>query len=409
MSLRLPGKSIYLYIGRGQKYEGVFIGNSAVPSEYRIRDRFIEFCRKYVQGGIVHKVETLMDDRLVNIYFTKRDAHFNFSLFWKGRELYFSLHENISGKERIFCSWLGWQEYLVGSSIEKVFKSIGAGNYKAEKPSTRVFSDVEYFKKLSENVDVHKFPKRKKKFFQRKIQNIENDYIKVKKWRDLKELIEDPDFSMPEEYKFKLLGIPFKMDVSLNEFKKRDIVYKKIKAFRNAEGLLEDRLSRTKEELKRWANGDTFVIKGLGKTIEPVWRSSKVELNTQQMSVNRKVYQVSLGIEVAIGLDSSSNDWLRKNWSKKDDYWFHIDGEKSSHLFLKNNSAAAIDSKLLQLIGSVLAFHSNYNGEQVPMVYTQVKNLKAVKGSAGKVIYKKEKRIDIYRDPDWKERISIIS
>jgi len=409
MSLRLPGKSIYLYIGRGQKYEGIFIGKSAVPSEYRIRDRFIEFCRKYVQGGIVHKIETLLEDRVVNIYFTKREFHYNLTLFWKGRDLYFSLHEKNGDTERIFCSWLGWQEMLEGNTIKKIYDGIGAGKYKAEKPSSKVFSDKEYFEKLSENVDVHKFPKRKKKFFQRKIQNIERDFTKVRKWRDLKELIEQPDFNVPNSYRFELIGVPFKIDMNFNEFKKRDIIYKKIKAFKRAEVILEDRLSKTKEEFRKWVSGDVYVVKGLGKTVEPVWRSSKEDVNTQVNTVNRKIYQISAGVELAVGLDSMSNDWLRKNWSKKEDLWFHIDGDKSSHVFLKNSIGASLDGKLLELIGSVLAHYSGYQGEQVPMVYTQVKNLKAVKGAAGKVIFKKEKRIDVYVDPLWKERISIIS
>lgn len=409
MSLRLPGKSIYLYVGRGQKYEGIFIGKNAVPSEYRIRDRFIEFCRKYVQGGIVHKIETLLEDRVVNIYFTKRESHYNLTLFWKGRDLYFSLHEKTESVERIFCSWIGWQEVVEGNTISKIYKEVGAGSYKAEKPVNKVFSDKEYFEKLSKNVDVHKFPKRKKKFFQRKIQNIEQDFTKVKKWRDLRDLMEQGDFKVPTDYRFELMGIPFRIDVNFNEYKKRDVIYKKIKAFKRAETILEDRLSRTKEEFKKWVSGDVYVIKGLGKTVEPVWRSSKEDVNSQVNSVNRKIYQISIGLELAVGLDSISNDWLRKNWSKKEDLWFHIDGEKSSHVFLKNNTQARLDPKLLELIGSVLAFHSNFEGQQVPMVYTQVKNLKSVKGAAGKVIFKKEKRIDVYVDPTWKERISIIS
>ncbi|ATH06480.1 hypothetical protein BIY24_00535 [Halobacteriovorax marinus] len=408
-SMRLPGKTIYLYVGRGEKYEGIFFGQKTIPTEYRIRDRFIEFCRKYVQGGIVHKIETLLDDRLVNIYFTKRDAHYNFTLFWKGRELYFSLEEKVGQKHRIFCSWLGWQEFMGNNDLISIYKSIGAGNNKAQRPQNKEFNEEHYFEDLRKNVDVHKFPKRKKKFFQRKLKNIETDLLKVKKWKILKEIIEQEGYKLPEDYKFKIEGIPFKIDVNFNEFKRRDIIYKKIKAFRNAEGLLEDRLSRTREEFKKWVSGDVYIVKGLGKTIEPVWKLVKDDLVTKKNDVNRKVYLISSGVEVAIGLDSTSNDWLRKNWSKKDDYWFHIDGDKSSHLFLKNTIDAPIDAKLLQLIGSIIAHHSNYSGEQVPLLYTQVKNLKAVKGAAGKVIYKKEKRIDVYIDPAWKERISIIS
>ena len=299
-------------------------------------------------------------------------------------------------------------------SIQKVLKeekTIEELSWLKEVPSQSLQMSLRHLDRAYKNFFEGRasFPKRKKKFFLRKIQNIERDFAKVKKWRILKEVIEQPEYKLSKEYKFSLEGIPFKIDVNFNEFKRRDIIYKKIKAFRKAEVILEDRLSKTKEELKKWISGDVFVVKGLGKTVEPVWRSSKEDVNSQVISVNRKVYRISTGVEIAIGLDSSSNDWLRKNWGKKDDFWFHIDGEKGSHLFLRNTAGVAMDSKLLELIGSVLAFYSQYEGQQVPMVYTQVKNLKAVKGASGKVTFKKEKRIDVYIDKKWKERISIIS
>ena len=45
LSLRLPGKSKYLYLGRGARKEGLFWGESLPPSSIRIRDRFLEYLR----------------------------------------------------------------------------------------------------------------------------------------------------------------------------------------------------------------------------------------------------------------------------------------------------------------------------------------------------------------------------
>jgi len=408
--MRLPGKTLFFYLGRGQKYEGLFIGKKPVPSKYRIRDRFIEFCRKYLQGGIVHKVETKLNDRILNIHFTKREFHYDFTCFWKGRELYFSLLETHNESKRVFCSWIGWQNIYDETTVESIYQKIGAGNVKSEKEAKGLFDEENYFNEMEKNVDVHSFPKRKKKFFQRKLINIENDLIKVKKWKCLKQEIEDPDFSIHMDFEFKLQGLKFKIDVNVNEFKRRDIFYKKIKAFRNAEELLEKRLSTTRIEFRKWADGDVFIVKGLGKTVEPVWKSRKKSDRIDQVSgVNKKIYSIGSGLQMAIGLDSSSNDWLRKNWASKEDFWFHIDGDRSAHVFLKNPDLVTVEHNLLQLIGSAIKSFSQFSGKQIPLVYTQVKNVKGVKGAAGKVKFKKEKRIDVYFDEDWKERISIIS
>jgi predicted ribosome quality control (RQC) complex YloA/Tae2 family protein len=409
ISARLPGKTIFLYLGRGEKFEGLFIGNRTIPSKYRIRDRFIEFCRKYLQGGIITDISVEDNDRLLKLSFKKRELSCDFYLFWKGRELFFSYVEKSQEKRRVFRSWIGWEELYEDIAVDELFLNLGVGKVKTEKEAKGHFDEEEYFSNLEKNVDVHKFPKRKKKFFQRKIVNIEKDLTKVKKWKELKQLIESDDFVTPMDYKFKLLEIPFKMDKSINEYKRRDLFYKKIKSFRAAESILQDRLDNTKAELSKWINGDIFVVKGLGKTIEPVWKSVKLEKNTTEKGVNKKIISLGGDMKIAIGLDTKANDWIRSNWAKKNDMWFHIDGETSSHIFLKNPKDIKLDHNLLQLIGSILKEYSRFSGEQIPLLFTQAKNLKSVKGSPGKVIFKKEKRMDVYFLPSWKERISIIS
>ena len=409
ISARLPGKTIFLYLGRGQQFEGLFIGGKTIPSKYRIRDRFIEFCRKYLQGGIITALVASDSDRLLTIEYKKRDLKYRFYMFWKGRELYFALHEESQKGKRIFRSWMGWQDCYEELEVDDVFSGLGLGSVKAMKEAKGHFDEDIYFENLEKNVDVHSFPKRKKKFFQRKLVNIEKDLLKVKKWKDLKELIEAQEFIVPMEYKFDLLGIKFKLDKSINEYKRRDIFYKKIKSFRTAEQILQKRLDDTRDELSKWINGDVFIVKGLGKTIEPIWKSIKPNQNTQEKGVNKKILELGGDMKLAVGLNTKANDWLRSSWAKKTDIWFHIDGETSSHVFLNNPKDIKLDHKLLQLIGSVLRDYSKYSSEQVPLVYTQVKNLKPVKGSPGKVIFKKEKRMDVYYLNDWKERISIIS
>lgn len=409
MSARLPGKTIFLYLGRGNNYEGLFLGKKNIPSKYRIRDRFIEFCRKYLQGSIIHELSIVKNDRLLKMTLTKRTSVCEFYMFWKGRESYFAFYEKNENSKRVFRSWSGWEECYEEIDVDDIFYSLDVGNIKTEKEAKGHFDETMYIAQLEKNVDVQKFPKRKKKFFQRKLKNIDEDLQKVKKWRDLKQLIESDDFEIPMEYEFKLLGLKFKIDSSENQYKRRDRFYKKIKAFKKGEVILQKRFEDTSIEVKKWINGDVFVIKGLGKTIEPVWKTAKLDKNTREKGVNKKILSIGNSMQLAIGLDSKSNNWLRSNWASKGDFWFHIDGEPSCHVFLKNPNDVTLDANVLQLIGSTLRSYSQYGPTQIPVVYTQVKNLKSVKGSPGSVTFKKEKRIDIYFLDNWKERISIIS
>ena len=409
MAARLPGKTVFLYLGRGNNYEGLFLGEKNIPSKYRIRDRFIEFCRKYIQGSILHGITIVKNDRLIKMSLTKKSSICEFYIFWKGRESYFAFYEKSENNKRVFRSWSGWEESYEELSVEDIFYNLDVGKIKGEKEAKGRFDENMYIANLEKNVDVQSFPKRKKKFFQRKLKNIEEDLKKVKKWRDLKELIEFPDFEIPMEYEFKLVGLKFKIDSSENQYKRRDRFYKKIKSFKKAEVILQKRLEDTSVELKKWINGDVFVVKGLGKTIEPVWKTAKLEKSTREIGVNKKILSIGSNIQLAVGLDSKSNNWLKNNWANKDDFWFHIDGEASCHIFLKNPNDISLNSNILQLIGSALRSYSKFSSDQIPVVFTQVKNLKSVKGSPGKVTIKKEKRIDVYYLENWKERISIIS
>ena len=48
-------------------------------------------------------------------------------------------------------------------------------------------------------------------------------------WIQLKDLLAKDDFQLPAEANFKLLDFKFKTSLEWNEFKRRDVVYDKIK------------------------------------------------------------------------------------------------------------------------------------------------------------------------------------
>ena len=58
---------------------------------------------------------------------------------------------------------------------------------------------------------------------------------------------------------------------------------------------------------------------------------------------------------------------------------------------------------ILRLIGSVMIEYSEFDFSEANLIYTQVKNLKGVKGAPGKVIFKKEKHIKVICDPNWRD------
>jgi predicted ribosome quality control (RQC) complex YloA/Tae2 family protein len=128
--------------------------------------------------------------------------------------------------------------------------------------------------------------------------------------------------------------------------------------------------------------------------VKPVWGEEK-KLTIQvprKESEEFKLYRID-DIQIGVGLNAQGNDQLRNKWAGKDDHWIHLDGFKSTHVILKLSGADALTPELLNLGASIVAYFSHFNDDWIPIIHTQVKNLKGVSGAAGMVIYKKEKHL----------------
>jgi predicted ribosome quality control (RQC) complex YloA/Tae2 family protein len=194
-----------------------------------------------------------------------------------------------------------------------------------------------------------------------------------------------------------------------NEHKRKNIIFEKIKKFKKAEGILEKRLSDCRLEFSDWCDGNRYEDVGKGKVCTPVWHSSskkqqKLEVNDENIKIFE--YYINESIKFAVGKNSQSNDYLRIKWGKKNDYWFHIDGMKSAHLIIKVDSLNQLSQEHLIIIASVLRDYSSLDITSIPVVFTQVKNLKGVKGRAGAVLLKKQKYLTLNYEKNWKEIIS---
>ena len=95
-----------------------------------------------------------------------------------------------------------------------------------------------------------------------------------------------------------------------------------------------------------------------------------------------------------------------KAFAKKNDLWLHLDGHKSGHMFVKGDREPRMDE--LSVLGSALVDYSGLKIADIPLLFTQVKNLKGVKGVAGMVNYKKEKHLLVIYDAQWRQKVTAI-
>lgn len=381
LNLRKPGQSLFLYLGRGKSYEGMWKGEKNIPSKLRKRDRFLEYLRKYLSSCKLLSIEIDDQDRIIKLSYQKWGKRNSLYLFYKGRELFFMHDYFVEDKAHLTKSW-------GPSSVEKVsfdtFNELGRRKLSTEKLQNII--EVEQLLDEEEKLAFkNKKGSKQKKFIKRKISKIEQDLEKVKARDELEVATAGEDLNLlSREVKFGVHRVKFK---EKEHFKRRDEIFTKIKKLKKAEKILEQRLMEAQE--KNNSTIEESFVNEL-KTNEPVWNNLKVkEIKEKKLDSYKEM--VVLGKKLAVGLSAQGNDEIRKNFGKKDDYWFHLDGEVSAHIIAKV-TLSELTPEFLSEMGRLLLNEGGHSKTEGDLIYTQLKNIKSIKGKAGLVKFTKEKR-----------------
>ena len=126
---------------------------------------------------------------------------------------------------------------------------------------------------------------------------------------------------------------------------------------------------------------------------------SKTVMNQSDNNLKRfRIFKLGEGFEVWVGKDSSANDLLTIKYTSQSDLWFHVRGSSGSHTVLKiPEDSTAIPKEYIKAAASIAAFYSkSKNAKNVPVAYTQAKNVQKYKGAkSGSVIIKGEKIVKV--------------
>lgn len=397
MAIRTPGKTWHLYLGRGAGQEGLWLHDAAPLSALRKKDNFLEYMRRHLSSCSFIDVDLDSRDRIVAIRYQKFGEVQSLLLFWKGRKLYF-LHHYQDQPEAPFKLLLSWRGKAITLNTDVMdlydyFDEIGRlKNLKHDLSSHQNLS-IEQLLQDELNSSSLKSLGVKPDFLERKKQNIEDDLRRTKQWERLQNIL-DKDEPLDNLYELKVGDHNIKFEGPLNPYERRNIVYEKIKKLKRGEGILAKRLEVVNEQLAGVNKAPE--LKSSLPIVKPVW--GKDEMNDKKTIVSPsqqndfRVFEKD-GYQIAVGLSSQGNDQLRNRWGSKDDMWLHLDGSKSSHVIIKSSRQTLPETDILNFAASILAYFSRFESEWIPVIYTQVKNLKGVTGAPGMVIYKKEKHL----------------
>ena len=111
-----------------------------------------------------------------------------------------------------------------------------------------------------------------------------------------------------------------------------------------------------------------------------------------------RIFRLEGGYEVWVGRDSASNDLLSMKYTKQNDLWFHVRGSSGSHTVLKApDGMTDYPKEIIKIAASIAAFYSKAkNAKNVPVAYTEAKNVQKYKGAkSGSVMIKSEKIVKV--------------
>lgn len=396
LSVRFPGKTVAIYIGRGNQYQGVFIGEKLPPSYLRVQDRLLDYLRKYLVGARLGKME--VDDKsMVSLFHFKNEHSDNAFLFgYKERQLFFAKQS----KEEVYLSWSG--ETLESRNLLSLVDVFGPDKITAA-VNQKEWTIADYLQEEAKKISGQRVQRKKEKFLVRKIHNISEDLATVKNWNLLQDdLVEERiDLNTDE---LKLHGQKIKLFGLATPWLKRDVIFKKIKKLKKAEEILSTRLEESQIEFENVQKGEFEFEVTKEKVIQPLWITHAKQSKSQHSEHNVKNFKIK-NLTGVIGLDALSNDAIRSQASK-DHYWFHIENYPGAHCIVKTDDFSKLSIEDLSAIGSMLRDFSKLDILEIPMLYSQLKNVKGLKGTKGEVIIKKPKYLRCLYS-NWKEIISI--
>ena len=386
LQIRVGGKNISLYLGRGGGHEGMWLGEKIPASFLRLRDRWLEWCRKNFSSSLLLAVRMDPLDRGVAFDMQKGGEKQTFHVAWLGRNCYFACFDHATKKW--FTSWNGSFD---GAEGFEIFDEIGRKSFIDVTPTAPLPPIEDLLKEEDLHARKGAVPKQKIKSLRTKISRIKQDLARISQWEEFQAWLSslDPASFEPLE-KIQHGDLAYKFPKGLSTWQKRDWVYSQIKRLKSVESLQQGRLLESEQLLAEMEAGKEITENPL-RPQGPIWKN--VSASQAPAITNEGEYSVHTleGFKVGVGASAQGNDQMRKLWAKSEDWWLHASAGTSAHGIIKLPQEGIPSPEQLTIAARLLAKRSGISATQLEIITTQVKNVRGVTGKPGMVTYKKPK------------------
>lgn len=389
ISVRMPGKTVWWWIGRGGGYKDIIQSDDQPESRLRAKDISLDWLRARLKGVWVDSIVLDKENSILKIKSLNEE-----------KEIYFGYKDNV----------FNFIDITKNEKSLSLFFS-NSGNHEVVLPPINLDFDIvkqaEDINPLSKNNDwlntiASKSSSEKERKLTRKIKNIKKDIEKLKLYETLYEVARNPD-SLENMSIYNLENIKIKFKKTMNIHQKADLIFGKAKAYKKA---IEIQTKRLDETIKQQQEKNDYLVND--KPFALNWRFNPPKNKTKEDPSDVKAqYFFNEDFKIAIGLNAKSNDYLRKTWAKKGDIWVHIENSTGAHLFIKSKRVP--DLSEWECFASLLKEYSKYPATEISIVWTENQHVKPIKGKAGLVKFSKEKRLSLNYKKEWMNLLSLRS
>ncbi|MCD6160847.1 MAG: DUF814 domain-containing protein [candidate division Zixibacteria bacterium] len=198
------------------------------------------------------------------------------------------------------------------------------------------------------------------------------------------------DYILPNQYAADQEHVRISINPALSPKKNADACFTKARKLEHSVPVLIDRLAQQKEETIRLSK-----LADAPPNDEAEEEKELLKPEILKAKLPFRQYKLDGGWHVYVGKSASSNDELTFSFAKKHDFWFHAWQAAGSHLVLRGPQKGAIpDKKILYKAASIAAWFSKAKGSgKAPVIYTEVRHVRKIRGVLGKVNVSREKQL----------------
>ncbi len=370
---------------------------------------FTQICRKYLKSEKVIDIKTIENDRVIEIIF----CNYTIILELLGRNGNIFLIENESqlikgtlfnknGEKRIelpnhkyerFPSHGSNKEYTIRNEI------VGDQNY-LKNTYNYYYKKIKEFLLSKETKNLKKDLKKSEKFLIKlekeynnaknsdkyikygnlilaNNHNLKNKYSSHEKVKEITLL----DYENNEEIK-----IPIKPNLSFVENANK--FFRRSKQLKKRESEIQQLLEAAQKKTDKIRKKINYIQEHFDFRKNYTEFYSK-QTNTKQEKTIIHNFTLSSGKKAVVGKNAKNNLLILRKYANGSDYWFHTRDFPGSYVIVKNSKLNIDDIKEASMIA--IYYSKARNASKADVIYTQVKHVKPIKNSPGKVIFTNDK------------------